>query len=190
MTTSTSSRPEGRPTNALRLLHAEQGLLNRADGSARFSMGRTTVLAAVFGPVQMGIRSEQPEKAVIEVTISSSEKSSGSAHFLQAQYLIKGALESVVLTSLHPRTVIRVAIQVIESDGSLISAGINAACFALLDAGVPCTSLITSCTIAVAQNGVMLYDPDNQEEVVSKYFLRVVNLVESHFILFRALHAE
>ena len=44
------SREDGRAANALRPPALESGVLHNADGSARFSSGRTQVLAAVYGP--------------------------------------------------------------------------------------------------------------------------------------------
>lgn len=43
--------------------------------------------------------------------------------------------------------------QVIHDDGSLLSCAINAACAALVDAGIPMTGLLTSVTIALAKRG-------------------------------------
>jgi ribonuclease PH len=47
---STTRRSDGRTNNDLRPPVAEQGILNRADGSVRFMMGNTSVLVAVYGP--------------------------------------------------------------------------------------------------------------------------------------------
>ena len=49
-------RRDRRELNQLRPLGSEQSLLNRADGSASFSQGRTSVVAAVYGPVQPKVR--------------------------------------------------------------------------------------------------------------------------------------
>lgn len=48
-------------------LACERGLLNRADGSAKWTQDQSSVLAAVYGPRQAQLRKEDAEQAVIEV---------------------------------------------------------------------------------------------------------------------------
>ena len=43
----------------LRDLGCELGLLQRADGSARVSQGKTSVICAVYGPAEVKINKEQ-----------------------------------------------------------------------------------------------------------------------------------
>lgn len=45
----------------------EQGVLQRADGSARWTQGGTVVLCSVFGPRMTLSRKEDPERAVVQV---------------------------------------------------------------------------------------------------------------------------
>lgn len=52
---------------AYRNLLCERGLLHRADGSAKFFLGKTCVLACVYGPSSTATRRENAEQAVIEV---------------------------------------------------------------------------------------------------------------------------
>jgi 3' exoribonuclease family, domain 1 len=62
-------RPDGRTSVQLRPPVAEQGILNRADGSVRFMMGNTSVLVAVYGPAQpVSTKKEQADRASLEVT--------------------------------------------------------------------------------------------------------------------------
>lgn len=57
-----------KPQRALcRTLLCERGLLQRADGSARWSQDKTSVLAAVYGPRTTLGRKEDSEQAVVEV---------------------------------------------------------------------------------------------------------------------------
>lgn len=43
--------------------------------------------------------------------------------------------------ALHPRTSIQVVLQVLQDDGALLSASLNATCAALLDAGIPMATM-------------------------------------------------
>ena len=54
-----ATRSDTREANQIRPLAAEQSLLNRADGSASFSHGTSSVLAAVYGPVQPKIMGKE-----------------------------------------------------------------------------------------------------------------------------------
>ena len=63
-----SGRQDGRSDDQLRALSAEQGILARADGSAKFNQGKTSVIAAVHGPMQPKFsRNEKDFGAAIEV---------------------------------------------------------------------------------------------------------------------------
>ena len=48
----------------LRPTSCDLGPLNRADGSARYSSGRTEVLVAVWGPVESGVDENYGEASV------------------------------------------------------------------------------------------------------------------------------
>lgn len=51
-----------------------------------------------------------------------------------------------ILTHLYPHSTITLSLQILSSDGSLLSALINASTLALIDAGIPLKSYISSCT--------------------------------------------
>ena len=51
-------RGDKRDANQLRPLACEVGVLERADGSARFSQGHSCVLASVVGPADVSVRDE------------------------------------------------------------------------------------------------------------------------------------
>ena len=66
-------RIDGREAHQLRPPSLEEGLLNRADGSARVNAGHTSVIAAVFGPMQgrtRGPGAGQPDSLSIEVVLT------------------------------------------------------------------------------------------------------------------------
>jgi exosome complex component RRP46 len=63
-------------------------------------------------------------------------------------------------------------IQVIHDDGSLLSAALNAATAALLDACIPMHSMFCAATVAVGADGSHLLDPDHGEELVRICSLR------------------
>lgn len=110
----TPTRRDGRKANQIRPLAAEQGILNRADGSARFVQGNTSVLAAVYGPAPAkSARMERADGATVDVNF---KPESGMTTFADAEReaLLRRSLEEVVLRSRYPRAVVSVVIQVYE----------------------------------------------------------------------------
>lgn len=150
---------------AQRTLAAEQGMLARADGSARFSQGGTTVLCSVTGPMEVKPRFEQLDKAYLDVIIKPVTGMPGTKEKLLEDYL-RGALEAVILSTLHPRTCIQVVVQVVEDDGSLLQVAVNGAVLALLDAGITMQSIVScsSCGIVVAGRRQLVVDLTRTQE--------------------------
>jgi len=136
-------------------------LLSRADGSVRFSQGRTSVIVAVYGPIQVQARKEKIDRATVQVVFKSiygqktpfeSEKAS----------LIRQSLESIILVTQHPRTLISIIIQVVHDDGSLVAASITGAWIALVDAGIQCKANL--CSVSICALGVIKNKPAQKEE--------------------------
>eukprot|EP00197_Chlamydomonas_leiostraca_P004386 CAMPEP_0202877488 /NCGR_PEP_ID=MMETSP1391-20130828/30728_1 /ASSEMBLY_ACC=CAM_ASM_000867 /TAXON_ID=1034604 /ORGANISM="Chlamydomonas leiostraca, Strain SAG 11-49" /LENGTH=202 /DNA_ID=CAMNT_0049559533 /DNA_START=35 /DNA_END=639 /DNA_ORIENTATION=+ len=142
----------------------ELAVLNRADGSAKWTQENTSVMAAVYGPRQAMQRKEDAEQAVIEVVFKPRSGIQGNKE-KEYELIIRGALEALVQRGLFPRTSIMVVLQVVADGGSLLSVALNAACAALVDAGVPMSACFASVTCAVgAQQGELLVDPEENEE--------------------------
>eukprot|EP01090_Pellita_catalonica_P001351 TRINITY_DN1105_c0_g1_i3.p1 TRINITY_DN1105_c0_g1~~TRINITY_DN1105_c0_g1_i3.p1 ORF type:complete len:134 (-),score=16.53 TRINITY_DN1105_c0_g1_i3:143-544(-) len=72
---------------------------------------------------------------------------------------------------MHPRTLIRVIIQVIHNDGGLLAACVNGTCLALLDSGIPMYSPLVATTCALTTSPItklgLLLDPTLEEEIES-----------------------
>jgi exosome complex component RRP41 len=61
-------RLDGRKNDQTRPIEAEVGIIKRADGSARFKIGNTVALAAVYGPRSLYPKFMQdPEKGLLRV---------------------------------------------------------------------------------------------------------------------------
>lgn len=83
------SRPDGRLSSELRPLSVEHSPLSRADGSAHWSSGGTSVLVGVYGPLVTGAaRDEKHDRATIVVNFKApagmasqkAERATPSAH--------------------------------------------------------------------------------------------------------------
>ena len=53
----------------LRPLSSERSLLTKCDGSARVRQGKSSALVGIWGPVDVRVNREDPEKAVVETTV-------------------------------------------------------------------------------------------------------------------------
>ncbi|GLC41772.1 hypothetical protein PLESTM_001238000 [Pleodorina starrii] len=163
-----SSRARGRLSTQLRTLVCERSVLDRADGSARWTQEGSSVLAAVYGPRQAKIQKEDAERAVVEVVYKPRAGLQGHED-RSLELEIRGILEGVIPLGMHPRTSIMVVLQVLQEDGSVLSCALNAACAALVDAGVPMSSMYASVTCALtADERLLLLDPDAAEEQAAK----------------------
>ena len=142
-------RADGRAYNELRKLSSEQGLLEAADGSAKVSQGGTIVVAGVFGPTRVPrVSDEDVSSAVLSVTFRpSSSRITAPQHEEVASHVASG-LSSVLLASLYPRTAIKVVLQAVCDDGSLLAAALNAGYLALVDAGIEVTGLLGAVSLS------------------------------------------
>lgn len=128
-----ATRRDGRNANQIRRLAAEQGILNRADGSARFVQGNTAVLAAVYGPAPAKVaRMEKADAATVEVNFKPESGMSSSAD-AERELLLRRSLEEVVLRTRYPRSVVSVVVQVCRCT----SKRTEQSCCLLLCAGHP-----------------------------------------------------
>ncbi|CAH0482555.1 unnamed protein product [Peronospora belbahrii] len=157
-------RLDGRVGNELRPFACEQGALFRADGSARMSHGSSTVLAAVHGPGQArNWRNEKTDKATLDVCFKL-EKGIITSKEKEYELIIRETFTPIVLTDNFPRAVISIVIQVIEDNGSLLAVAINAVSLALMDAGIPMSSLVTAASCGIFADGNLYLDPSSVEE--------------------------
>ncbi|VTJ54942.1 Hypothetical predicted protein [Marmota monax] len=151
----TESSPRG-PGCSLRHFACEQNLLSRPDGSASFLQGDTSVLAGVYGPAEVKVSKEIFNKATLEVILRPKIGLPGVAE-KSRERLIRNTCEAVVLGALHPRTSITVVLQ-------LLACCLNAACMALVDAGVPMRALFCGVTCALDSDGILVLDPTAKQE--------------------------
>ncbi|GLJ07444.1 hypothetical protein SUGI_0067340 [Cryptomeria japonica] len=147
-------RVDGRRPLEMRQLHAQVGVVDKADGSAIFEMGNTKVMAVVYGPREVQNKSQQlHDQALVRCEYSMANFSTGDRvrrpkgdrRSTEISLVIRQTMEAAILTRLMPRSQIDIFVQVLQADGGTRSACINAATLALADAGIPMCDLITSC---------------------------------------------
>ncbi|PRQ27516.1 putative exosome complex component Rrp41, PNPase/RNase PH domain-containing protein [Rosa chinensis] len=166
-------RLDGRTPNQLRPLACTHNVLNRAHGSASWCQGDTKVLAAVYGPKAGTKKNENPEKACIEVIWKPKTGQSGKTE-REYEMILKRTLQSICILTLNPNTTTSVIIQVVNDDGALLPCAINAACAALVDAGIPLKHLAVAICCCLAESGYVILDPSKLEEQKMKAFVYLV----------------
>ena len=150
----------------LRPVVCEQRVLTQPDGSATFSQGQSSVIAAVYGPTAVRPARERADRATVEVVFKP-KVGVGGCSARGVEQVIRGLCESVILTSLHPRTAFTVVVQEMHSDGALLACCINAVCAALLDACAPMNFPFAAVACIVDANGLVTVDPDKELELSS-----------------------
>ncbi|XP_017982057.1 PREDICTED: exosome complex exonuclease RRP46 homolog [Theobroma cacao] len=175
-------REDGRTQNQLRPLACSRNVLHRAHGSASWYQGDTKVLAAVYGPKAGARKNENPEKACIEVIW---KPKTGQTGKLEKEYemILKRTLQSICILTVNPNTTTSIIIQVVNDDGALLPCAINAACVALVDAGIPMKHLAVAICCCVAKSGYVILDPTKLEEQKMKSFAYLVFPNSVHSVL-------
>ena len=87
----------------LRSLASERSLLTNCDGSARVRQGNSSALVGVWGPVDVWMSREDPEKAVVETTVKGAT-GHGVPKDKVVEQAVRRVCEQMILTSAHPRT--------------------------------------------------------------------------------------
>lgn len=77
--------------------------------------------------------------------------------------MIQDTFESAILLRLYPRAQIDIYVEVLQADGGVLPAAINAATLALVDAGVPMLDLVCACTAGLVE-GEPILDLNYAEE--------------------------
>lgn len=160
-----AGRRDGRSPLEMRPLTATQGVLHKADGSARLSAGGSEVLAAIHGPTECAL--PRQDAARCAVTVNFRERRAESAVEMAAVAGFRELVSSTVLTALHPRKMLSVTVHVLSDEGGASAAAVNAVALALLDAGTPMSSVPVAATVSVA-GGDIVVDPSKSEEAESE----------------------
>ncbi|KAF4707478.1 Exosome component 5 [Perkinsus olseni] len=167
-------RVDGRKCAMLRPPTLELGLLPHKDGSARLGFGDTEVLVGINGPVEnrfpLGVSTPGYP---LDVSV---RRASGmpTAEDKSVEYQLTKFINTIIDTHLLPgNTMITIAVEVLNDDGSLLSTILNAAILAMLDAGsIPLRGTAFAAALSKRyQRGVtqLLVDPDRSEEESSVF---------------------
>ncbi len=157
-------RNDGRKWDELRPLRMKVGVLKRPIGSALVEMGKTKVIAAVYGPKEVFPKHlALPDKAILKVayrmasfSVDERKRPQPSRREIELSKIIKEALEPALLLDFFPRTTIEVYTLVLQADGGTRTAAINAASLALAAAGIPMRGLVSSVAVGLIGDQIIV----------------------------------
>ncbi|XP_065053619.1 exosome complex component RRP41-like [Rhopilema esculentum] len=166
-------RLDGRKPLELKQIVCKVGIFSEADGSASIEHGNTKAICSVYGPHECVNRAKSVhDKAVVNceysmATFSTNYRRSrptGDRRSTELTIALEKVFEAAIMTSIYPRSQIDIFVQVLQSDGGNLSACINAATLALIDAGIPMKDFVSACTATYA-NETALVDLNQLEEI-------------------------
>lgn len=107
--------------------------------------------------------SSAPERSVLNVqfrvsTLANAEfkaLSSKSRQNEETGAIIKRTFDPVIIRKTFERSIINLHVLVLQSDGGVLSAAINAASLALADASIPMLDYVCSCSAGILQDRVL-----------------------------------
>jgi len=157
-------RLDGRRAKELRRIKCSLGSLAGADGSAYFQQGNTKVLATVHGPRQVKARRDEKfdrasiacEYSMAPFSTGERKKKGGGRRAREISMLIRQTFEAVIQTELYSRSQINIHVQVLQADGGTRCAAINAACLALIDAGIAMKDFVCACAAGWIEGTALL----------------------------------
>lgn len=165
-------REDGRKFDELRPIEAEVGVIKRADGSARFKIGKTEAFAAVYGPRELIPKFMQdPEKGILRVHYNmmpfsgsgNRVRPGGNRRSKELSMVIRNALLPVIDLNDFPNAVVDVFIEFPQTDAGTRCAAITAAAMALADAGLMMSDLISAIAVGRVDDKIVA-DLDYSEE--------------------------
>lgn len=156
----------------------ELGVVLEADGSAQIAMGNSRVVASVIGPTQPKYgRHEVFDRATIDIEVELPSGSASNGLDLMQQKrscesFLKESLATCVDLKRFPRLLILLKVLVVNNDGSILSAALNACILSLLDAGLPMHFVPNAVSLAsvvdpVDSTTALVLDPSVEEELTA-----------------------
>ncbi|KZC06535.1 PREDICTED: exosome complex component RRP46 [Dufourea novaeangliae] len=147
----------------LRPMNCELNQLSMPDGSAMLMQGDTAVVAGVYGPIEAKLQKMMYDKAYVDVSYVPVRGPAKIDDRMTEMY-IKETCEAAIMVTFHPATYICINVQELEDSGGLLACTLNAACLALINAGIPMKFTIAAVSCMIEENtGSIVLDPDNTQ---------------------------
>jgi len=150
-----NKRPDGRKVDEMRKIEMKVGVVANANGSAEFKIGKTTAIAAVYGPRELHPRRVRLADRgllrckydLMSFSVGDRKRPGPGRRDKELSLVSSNSLTSVVFIKKYQTQVIDVFIQIPQADAGTRCAGICAASLALADAGIPMRGLAGSISV-------------------------------------------
>ncbi len=168
-------RFDGRGFEELRPIEAKVGVVKNADGSAMFRIGKTTAIAAVYGPRELHPKFLQnPETGILRVDYNmlpfsghgERVRPGGSRRSKEISMVMASALLPVLDLKEWPNSVVDVFVDLPQTDAGTRCAALCAASMALADAGLAMKDMVTAVAIGKVEDKLVVdlnYEEDSYE---------------------------
>jgi len=172
-----TKRFDGRKVDELRSIEAEVGVVSNAVGSARFKIGKTEAIAAVYGPKELFPKMlKDPEKGVLRcyynmlpfAGFGGRVRPGGNRRSKEISMVTENALLPVLDLTEFPNAAVEVHIELPQTDAGSRCAGICAASMALADAGFKMKDLVSAVAIGYI-GGSVVVDINYEEEHYNEF---------------------
>ncbi len=127
--------------------------------------------AGIYGPTEAKAHQRLSDESILVVNFA---LPTGQGVHKDSEAIIRRTLEPIIVRSQNPMCAIEVTLQVVNDDGSLLAASVNAAVSALVDAGVPMCGQAAAVTCAISPDGSIMLDPTRQEEAGAEACITLV----------------
>ncbi len=170
----TFKRPDGRKFDQLRPITAEVGVIPNATGSARFEIGNTVAIAAVYGPRELHPKFMQnPKTGILRVHYGMMPFSGQgdrvrpgpNRRAKEISMVIEKALHPVLDLSAFPNAVVDIFVDCPQTDAGTRCAALTAASMALADAGLNMKDLVSAVAVGFVE-GKLVVDLCYEEEAM------------------------
>ena len=111
----------------------------------------------------MKLNRELIDRATIDVIYKPKVGLPGCAE-KHVEYTLRSVCESMLITTLHPRSLLSVVIQEVQDSGSFLACCVNATCLALLDACYPMRFTVAAVACSYTSDGQFVLDPVVKQE--------------------------
>lgn len=168
-----SERLDKRAFDELRPIEAEVGVVPNADGSARFKIGNTEAIAAVYGPQEVKPRHfERTDRGIImcrydmiPFSVSDRIRPGFDRRDMEISAVITNALSRAVILEEFPKSMIAVNVYITQADAGTRCASLTAASMACADAGLPMRDLVASVAAGKIGDSVVLDLTKDEEDL-------------------------
>jgi len=192
-------RVDGRREDDLRTISFRFNPITNADGSVYYEQGLNKILVIVHGPQEQGNANSsgnenssvltESGKLVVNVENASfsgterKKRRAGDRRTAEMETLLRDTLQEVVMLELYPKSEINLVAHVLESDGSVPCAILNAACLALMVGGISMRDMLTACSVGVLRDGARLCQDCTQIEQGSGAYLPIAMKARSEEVV-------